>query len=101
MDKATPADQAVGATELHLYYEGKEVSFDEPDLFPFGETLARQGRFTAGDATRWGDGYEWPRIQGLLQRPLAQPRDMTGRNSRQPAPGMCRFRSGRHPSPVP
>jgi hypothetical protein len=59
---------ATSATELHLYYEGKEVSFDEPDLFPFGETLARQGRFTAGDATRWGDGYEWPRIQGLLQQ---------------------------------
>lgn len=57
-----------GAVELHLYYDDKEVSFDEPDLFPFGETLAKQSRFTAGDATRWGDGYEWPRIRDLFQQ---------------------------------
>src|SRR5688572_3139439 len=54
-------------TELHLYYGVKEISFDEPDLFPFGETLAKQARFTAGDATGWGEGYEWPRIRDLLQ----------------------------------
>lgn len=27
---------------LHLYYDDKEIFFDEPDLFPFGEALARQ-----------------------------------------------------------
>ena len=57
-----------GATELHLYYGDKEISFDEPDLFPFGETLAKQSRFTAGDATGWGEGYDWPRIRDLLQQ---------------------------------
>jgi hypothetical protein len=57
-----------GETELRLYYADKEIIFDEPELFPFGETLARQARFTAGDATGWGDGYEWPRIRALLQQ---------------------------------
>lgn len=57
-----------GVAELHLYYDDKEISFDEPDLFPFGETLAKQARFTAGDATGWGEGYEWPRIRDLLQQ---------------------------------
>ena len=57
-----------GAAELNLYYGGKEISFDEPDLFAFGETLARQARFTAGDAMAWGNGYAWPRVQDLLQQ---------------------------------
>ena len=57
-----------GAAELHLYYGDKEISFDEPDLFVFGETLASQARFTAGDAMAWGDGFAWPRVQGLLQQ---------------------------------
>jgi hypothetical protein len=57
-----------GVTGLHLYYGDKEISFDEPDLFPFGEALAKQARFTASDATRWGEGYEWPRIRELLEQ---------------------------------
>ena len=57
-----------GTTELHLYYSDKDISFDEPDLFPFAETLAKQARFTAGDAADWGEGYEWPRIRDLLQQ---------------------------------
>jgi hypothetical protein len=57
-----------GVTELHLHYGAKEISFDEPDLFPFGETLAKHARFTAGDATGWGEGYEWSRIRDLLQQ---------------------------------
>ena len=59
-----------GAIELHLYYGDKEISFDEPELFAFGEALAGQARFTAGDAMAWGDGYAWCRIQGLLQQLL-------------------------------
>src|SRR3954468_10663665 len=55
-----------GAGELHLHYGDKDISFDEPDLFPFGETLVKQARFTAGDAARWGGGYEWSRIRDLL-----------------------------------
>src|ERR1700710_1363392 len=54
-----------GATELRLYYGAKEISFDEPDLFAFGETLAKQSRFTAGDATGWGHGYDWPQVRDL------------------------------------
>src|ERR1700712_3149913 len=62
------ATNEAGAAELRLYYDDKEIIFDEPELFSFGETLARQSRFTAGDATNWGDGYEWPRMQDLLQQ---------------------------------
>jgi hypothetical protein len=65
------ADEA-GATELHLFYGDREISFDEPDLFPFGEALAKHPRFTAGDATGWGEGYEWPRIRDLLQQLIDQ-----------------------------
>jgi hypothetical protein len=57
-----------GAVELHLYYGSKEIAFDEPELFAFGETLARQARFKASDAIAWGDGYAWPRIRELLQQ---------------------------------
>jgi hypothetical protein len=57
-----------GVAELRLYYNDKEIVFDEPELFAFAETLARRARFIAGDATGWGDGYEWPRIQDLLQQ---------------------------------
>ena len=61
------ATNEAGVAELRLYYDDKEIVFDEPELFAFGETLARQARFTAGDATGWGDGYEWPQIRDLLQ----------------------------------
>ena len=56
-----------GVQELHLYYGDKDISFDEPELFAFGEQLARQDRFAAIDTLQWGAGYEWPRMQGLLQ----------------------------------
>lgn len=56
-----------GRPELVLYYEDKEISFDEPHLFAFGETLARQGRFRADSATRWGDGYDWVEVKALLE----------------------------------
>lgn len=56
-----------GATELRLFYGDKEISFDEAELFPFGERLAKQARFTAGSAAAWGPGYTWPQIAGLLE----------------------------------
>jgi hypothetical protein len=62
------ATNDTGASELNLYYGDKEITFDEPDLFPFGEMLAKQAQFTAGDATGWGEGYEWARIRDLLQQ---------------------------------
>lgn len=57
-----------GVPELHLYYGDKEISFDEPELFDFGEGLAKQSRFLAGDATTWGANYDWPRIRELLEQ---------------------------------
>lgn len=57
-----------GGRELRLYYGDKEISFDEPELFDFGEGLAKQSRFLAGTATTWGENYEWPRIQELLEQ---------------------------------
>jgi hypothetical protein len=57
-----------GGMELRLYYGDKEISFDEPELFEFGEGLAKQPRFIAGAATTWGPHYEWPRIQELLEQ---------------------------------
>lgn len=56
-----------GVTELNLYYEDKEISFDEPELFAFGEQLGQQSRFVAETATTWGDGYSWQRIKELLE----------------------------------
>jgi hypothetical protein len=57
-----------GAPELHLFYGDKEISFEEPELFTFGETLTRQSRFVAGDALGWGTPGDWPRVQALLQQ---------------------------------
>ena len=63
---------AAGVTELHLYYGEKEILFDEPELFAFGEGLAKQSRFVAGTATTWGAGYDWPRVQELLEQLLEE-----------------------------
>jgi hypothetical protein len=59
---------ASGAVELHLYYGEKEISFDEPGLFAFGEGLAKHSRFVARTATTWGEGYDWPRVRELLEQ---------------------------------
>ena len=63
---------ASGLTELHLHYGDREISFDEPELFAFGESLSKQARFMAGAATAWGKGYAWPQIQELLEHLLAE-----------------------------
>jgi hypothetical protein len=57
-----------GGLELRLFYDTKEISFDEPELFAFGETLAKQSRFRAGAATAWGDGYAWTKLQELFEQ---------------------------------
>jgi hypothetical protein len=59
---------AAGVTELHLYYGEKEILFDEPELFAFGEGLVKQSRFVARTATTWGEGYDWPRVRELLEQ---------------------------------
>ena len=57
-----------GATELRLYYGDKEISFDDPGLFVFGENLAKHARFVARTAATWGLGDDWPRTRVLLLR---------------------------------
>ncbi|MFO1080001.1 MAG: hypothetical protein U1E23_05155 [Reyranellaceae bacterium] len=56
-----------GLRELRLYHEDKEISFDEPELFAFGEALARQSRFCAGASATWAEGCDWPRARDLLE----------------------------------
>lgn len=60
------SDADDGRRTLHLFYDDQEISFDEPELFVFGETLARQSRFAAGDAAGWGEPGGWPRVRELL-----------------------------------
>lgn len=57
-----------GQRELHLYCGPKEVIFDEPELFGFGETLAKHASFIAGAAVEWTQGYDWPRVRELLEQ---------------------------------
>lgn len=56
-----------GQPLLTLYHGGHEVTFDEPDLFAFAEGLAARDAFLAAEATTWGDGYPWTRVQPLLE----------------------------------
>ena len=62
------ATNDLGVKELRLFYDDKEISFDEPELFGFGEALARQEKFVARDATRWGEGQDWARVRPLLEQ---------------------------------
>lgn len=59
-------DPDTGVPELRLYYGSQQISFDEPELFTFGETLAQQSLFRADDALGWGQPGEWPRVRDLL-----------------------------------
>jgi len=52
--------------ELRVFYRDKEIAFDDPAFWSFGETLIKQTRFRAGDALQWGD-YEWPRVRQMLE----------------------------------
>lgn len=57
-----------GVLELQLLYGDREISFDEAPLFAFGETLALQSTFRAGDAEQWGDGYPWATLRPLFEQ---------------------------------
>ena len=61
-----------GVMQLRVYYGEKEISFDEPELFAFGECLARQSRFVAGSALDWGQGYAWTTLEGLFTQLLEE-----------------------------
>ena len=57
-----------GGKELVLYCGVREISFDEPDLFPWAETLIEQESFMAGASTAWtSEPLDWPRVKGLLE----------------------------------
>lgn len=88
-----------GATELRLYYGDKEISFDEPELFEFGEGLARQPRFLAGTATTWGKDYEWSRIRELLEQLIEE--GVLRRATRDDEPELPPARDLSRPSPLP
>jgi hypothetical protein len=78
---------AAGGKELHLYYGEKEIVFDDPKLFGFGEALAKQERFPAGTATTWGNGYDWPQVSELLEQ-LIDEGVLQHANSNQCAPAV-------------
>lgn len=75
-----------GHQELHLFFGVKEISFDEPDLFSFGETLIQQEQFMAGSATTWstGEPYSWERVRDLLETLLAE--GILSREATKPSP---------------
>lgn len=54
--------------ELRLFVADKEISFDDPAMFAFGEALVQQPHFVAEDATRWGSGYRWSTVRDLLSQ---------------------------------
>jgi hypothetical protein len=87
-----------GQDELFLFYGDQQISFDEPELFAFGQTLARQSRFAAGEATTWGTGYAWERVRQLLEQLLEAgilERDAAHQTAARPQP------DGARPSPLP
>lgn len=57
-----------GTKEFHIYYGQKEVCFDDPELFDFGEELAKHESFVAHEATAWGNGYQWTQIEDLIKQ---------------------------------
>lgn len=63
-------DHPGGGRELRLFYGAREISFDEPELFAFGEMLGRTGRFRAADAAGLDPRAPWPRIRDLLEQLL-------------------------------
>ncbi|MGE0484411.1 MAG: hypothetical protein AB7Q81_09755 [Gammaproteobacteria bacterium] len=85
-----------GVTELCLYYDDKEISFDEPELFAFGEGFARRAQFVAVEATRWGAGYAWPRVRALLEELIE-----AGVLERADGAALRRRPGGSRPNPLP
>ncbi len=60
------SDEPDAPVEFRLYYGTKEICFDDPEQFAFGEALAKQSRFIAGDALSWGRS-DWPRVREMLE----------------------------------
>src|SRR4051812_5317473 len=53
--------------ELRVFYKDKEISFDDPAFFSFGENLIKQSTFRAGDALTWG-ANDWPKLREMLEQ---------------------------------
>lgn len=88
-----------GVRELHLYCGPKEIVFDEPGLFPFGETLVRQSRFLARTSVQWGEDYDWPRMRELLEQLVGE--GVLHRHGQEPAAASAARDAGDRPSPLP
>jgi hypothetical protein len=58
---------AEGGRELRINYGVKEVSFDDPRFFVFGEQLVSEPSFTGEQAMTWGPGYSWDELRPLLE----------------------------------
>ncbi len=56
---------AHGAPALTLFYGASEITFDDPAQFGFGEMLARQTRFRAGDAQDWCSA-DWSHLSDMM-----------------------------------
>ena len=91
-------DEESGARELRLFYGEKEISFDEPDLFAFGETLAKQSRFRAGDALHWTGSTDWPRFRELFLQLIDEGVLRKGAADSESTPSLA---SRERPSPLP
>jgi hypothetical protein len=52
--------------ELRVFYRDKEIAFDDPAFYSFGEELTKQSRFRAGDALSWG-ANDWPKVRNMLE----------------------------------
>ena len=91
------APDASGSPILHLYYDEQDIVFDEPALFAFGETLTKQARFVAANATAWGPGYAWPRVRALLEQ-LLEAGILRRADADHPEPSVPQ---GAWPSPLP
>jgi len=75
-----------GTLELRLNFDGQAASFDSPELFEFGEALARHAMFRAESAIAWGTNYHWEQISAWLNQLLVQ--------------GILHFASPDHDAPV-
>ncbi|MDY7230803.1 hypothetical protein [Hyalangium rubrum] len=79
-------DTPEGTKELRLFFGFKEISFDEPELFSFGETLIKQEQFMAGSATTWSSGepLPWERVKNMLEALLNE--EVLSREPPKPPP---------------
>lgn len=58
---------ANGERVLLLFYGNREISFDEPKFFGFGETLAKMPNFMAMECIAWGEHLTWSDVKPLLE----------------------------------